>query len=241
LNDSCRYELNDLFFLNRDTGYVVGNNQIFKTEDGGEVWEAMADPTDGMYQASLPQVDNLSSFCFINDTTGWCSGSDGIILKTSSAGIVSIKNIEYAPNVGQEKFRLEQNFTNPFDTHTIISYNLPVDGPVRLVVYNMQGEEVRILVNGKQSAGSYSFTFDGAGLTSGIYYYKLTDTWRTSVKEMLPFFLEISIYVLSLICDLCLCAPICKSIASFSSYYFRQLTLRLPRTLIKQKWTASFH
>ncbi len=206
--------------IDQDTAWMVGDDQIFKTEDGGEEWEPLADPANGRYQAcyfsnsksgwvaysdfsiseiihtsdggeswqvqaSLPNVDNLSSFSFINDTTGWCSGSDGIILKTSSAGVVSVRNIEYAPDKRQEQFGLEQNFPNPFDTHTIISYNLVTDGLVRLVVYNMQGEEVRILVNGKQSAGTYSLTFDGAGLASGLYYYKLTDRGSASVKEML--------------------------------------------------------
>ena len=168
------------YFSDSKSGWVAvyksSMSEIIHTSDGGESWQV---------QASLPNVNNLSSFCFINDTTGWCSGSAGIILKTSSAGIVSVRNIEYAPNGGQEEFRLEQNFPNPFDTHTIISYNLPTDELVRLVVYNMQGEEVSILVNGKQSAGKYSLTFDGAGLASGIYYYKLTDTRTISVKEML--------------------------------------------------------
>ncbi len=206
--------------IDQDTAWMVGNDQIFKTEDGGEVWEAMVDPSNARYQAcffsnsksgwvtvsesstseiihtsdggeswqvqaSLPNVNILSSFSFINDTAGWCSGATGVILKTSSAGIVSVRNIEDAANEGQEQFRLEQNFPNPFDTHTIISYNLATDGLVRLVVYNMLGEKVRILVNGKQSAGTHSLTFDGAGLPSGLYYYKLTDRGSNSVKEML--------------------------------------------------------
>ncbi len=214
------FSISSMHGIDHDTAWMVGNHQIFKTEDGGEEWEPLADPTNGWYQAcyfsnsksgwvayrdyslseiihtsdggeswqvqaSLPNLDNLSSFSFINETTGWCCGSDGVILKTSSAGVVSVRNIEYAPEKRPEQFRLEQNFPNPFDTHTIISYNLPVDGPVRLVVYNMQGEEVRILVNRKRTAGTYSLTFDGSGLPSGLYYYKLTDKWSNSAKEML--------------------------------------------------------
>ncbi|HMS64383.1 MAG TPA: FlgD immunoglobulin-like domain containing protein, partial [Ignavibacteria bacterium] len=44
---------------------------------------------------------------------------------------------------------------------------------VKLVIYNATGKEIRTLVNEKQNAGSYTAIFDGAGLSSGVYYYTL--------------------------------------------------------------------
>jgi len=171
---------NSCYFINSNSGWVCGHKSseanIMFTSDGGESWQV---------QSSVSNINYLNSLFFINDTTGWCAGSNGNILKTITGGIVSVNDMEFAQYGKPEQFRLEQNFPNPFNFATTIAYNLPASGQVRLVVCNMQGEEVRILVNGKQLAGKYSLTFDGSGLTSGIYYYKLTDTWRISVKEML--------------------------------------------------------
>ena len=168
------------YFINSNSGWISGYGNslsfILYTEDGGESWQV---------QSSMSNNNYLYSLCFINDTTGWCAGSNGHILKTTSGGIVSVDAIESAQNGNPEQYRLQQNFPNPFNAITTIAYNLPASGHVSLVVYNMQGEEVKILVNGMQSAGKYSLTFDGSGLSGGIYYYKLTDTGGTSVNEML--------------------------------------------------------
>jgi lysophospholipase L1-like esterase len=79
-------------------------------------------------------------------------------------------------------FALEQNYPNPFNPTTIISYHLPapsgVEGPaasnVQLVVYDLVGHEMALLVNERQSPGSYSVKFDATGLASGVYFYRLT-------------------------------------------------------------------
>jgi len=70
-------------------------------------------------------------------------------------------------------FTLNQNYPNPFNPSTVISYSLPVDGAVKLVVTNVLGQEVKELVNGQQTAGSYKINFNAQGLTSGIYFYNL--------------------------------------------------------------------
>ncbi len=70
-------------------------------------------------------------------------------------------------------FTLNQNYPNPFNPSTVISYSMPVDGAVKLVVTNVLGQEVKELVNGQQTAGSYKINFNAQGLTSGIYFYNL--------------------------------------------------------------------
>jgi len=54
----------------------------------------------------------------------------------------------------------------------MINFSLPKAGLVSLVVYNSKGELVKTLVNGNQSAGMQSVSFDGANLNTGVYYYK---------------------------------------------------------------------
>jgi hypothetical protein len=70
-------------------------------------------------------------------------------------------------------FSLAQNYPNPFNPSTVIRYQVPEAGDVKLVVVDMLGREVAVLVNERRSAGVHEVTFDGAGLPSGVYFYRL--------------------------------------------------------------------
>ena len=82
-------------------------------------------------------------------------------------------------------FVLNQNFPNPFNPSTIISYALPTYGEVRLRVYNVLGEEIVTLVNEVQTAGYYAVPFNATGLPTGIYFYRLESGRVNEVKKML--------------------------------------------------------
>jgi len=79
---------------------------------------------------------------------------------------------------------LEQNYPNPFNPVTSISYELAAANLIRLTVYNSKGELVKTLFNGMQNAGKHSVEFDGAGLNSGVYFYKLTTSEKSFVSKM---------------------------------------------------------
>ena len=72
------------------------------------------------------------------------------------------------------QFALEQNYPNPFNPTTVVRYQLPLASNVRLTVYDLLGREVSTLVNEREGPGSYEVKFDGAGLSSGVYFYRLT-------------------------------------------------------------------
>ena len=85
---------------------------------------------------------------------------------------------------GPLSFALEQNYPNPFNPSTVIKYSVAKAGHVRLVVYNLVGEEVSVLVDGMVEEGFYQVRFDASNLPSGIYLYKLISGDFTATKKM---------------------------------------------------------
>ena len=82
-------------------------------------------------------------------------------------------------------YRLGQNYPNPFNPTTEISYTLPQASFVRVEVFNNVGQKVADLVAQEQPAGNYTVTFDASGLSSGVYFYKLTTPSFSQTKKML--------------------------------------------------------
>jgi hypothetical protein len=94
-------------------------------------------------------------------------------------------------NIIPKVYSLSQNYPNPFNPVTKINYELPKNGLVKLVIYDILGREVKTLVNELKTVGSYTIEFNGSQLASGIYFYRIQvedPTGRTgdfvSVKRM---------------------------------------------------------
>ncbi len=102
---------------------------------------------------------------------------------TYSGTYTGIYNSE--PEHNPQQFRLAQNYPNPFNPTTAISYQLSTAGSVNLTVYNVLGQKVRILVDKNQSAGIYHVKFDGSGLPSGIYFYRISTADFVKVRKMI--------------------------------------------------------
>jgi CubicO group peptidase (beta-lactamase class C family) len=88
------------------------------------------------------------------------------------------------------RFSLYENYPNPFNPGTVISYQLSVASDVRLTIFNALGQEIRTLVNGRQSPGQKSVVWDGKNdlghqVNSGVYFYKLKADDRVQTKKML--------------------------------------------------------
>ena len=83
------------------------------------------------------------------------------------------------------QFTLSQNYPNPFNPVTTISYALPNAAHVELSVYNLQGQLVQSLVNGRQEKGAYKAKFNASDLTSGIYIYILKVDGNPSQSKMM--------------------------------------------------------
>lgn len=74
------------------------------------------------------------------------------------------------------EFCLLQNFPNPFNSNTIISYSVPYKSNVQVKVYNLLGQLIQSLVNEEKTVGTYEVIFDASSVASGIYFYQLTAT-----------------------------------------------------------------
>lgn len=84
-----------------------------------------------------------------------------------------------------ERFELFQNFPNPFNPATKIEFTLPESRRVRLVIYDVLGQELQTLINDVEEAGYKSVDFDASRLPSGVYFYSLQAGGFVEVKKML--------------------------------------------------------
>ncbi|KAA3663232.1 MAG: T9SS C-terminal target domain-containing protein, partial [Calditrichaeota bacterium] len=89
-----------------------------------------------------------------------------------------------ADSPGPASYQLSQNYPNPFNPTTTIEYTIPGVSNVRLTVFDLLGKEVATLVDGQQTAGSYSVVFDPIGLSSSIYFYRLEAGEHVSTKKL---------------------------------------------------------
>jgi len=88
------------------------------------------------------------------------------------------------------EFSLSQSYPNPFNPTCVIAYALPTDCQVKLVVYNLLGQRVKVLVDEHQDAGYKSVTWNGRDdhgkeLASGIYFYRIEAGSFVQSKKML--------------------------------------------------------
>jgi len=70
-------------------------------------------------------------------------------------------------------YNLSQNYPNPFNPSTQIKFSIKETGLVSLKIYDVLGSEIATIVNKELSTGTYTYSFDGSGLASGIYFYRL--------------------------------------------------------------------
>ena len=155
-------------------GYVdlLGNNFLWRgvwfTTDLGGTWK----------YAGLDSIA-IQALEVEGDTTFAVTQADGIYRLTRN-GVSAVAGRTMSPT----GFELSQNYPNPFNPATVIKYRLPASAGVRLVVYDILGREVSTLVNERQNPGSYEVHFNGRGLASGVYLYRLQAGQFVETKKL---------------------------------------------------------
>lgn len=173
----CRgKDITTSYFPGRVFQDIIDSSGNFRFAVGkGGCWCVFMDTTGGLDSTT-------NSFCFSNlitDVTG-----------LEFKGKTGVEEIEDENKVIPEEFSLLQNYPNPFNPKTKICYTLPIDCKVRLSIYNILGQRIRVLVDEHQKAGYRSVFWDGkdekGGETgSGVYFYRIQADKFTQTKKML--------------------------------------------------------
>jgi photosystem II stability/assembly factor-like uncharacterized protein len=171
-------ELNDIYFFDQNMGIVVGNSAtILKTTDGGLSWSQDI--------SGANQRRNFYSLQFISSNVGWILGWRVLLSTNNAGGFTSVddedNNSFYIPN----DFVLYNNYPNPFNPATVISFSIPRSLFVEITVYDILGREVKNLIREFRNGGKYFIEYDASGLNSGIYFYKLKAGDFVQTKKMI--------------------------------------------------------
>ncbi|MGD1044631.1 MAG: FlgD immunoglobulin-like domain containing protein [Bacteroidota bacterium] len=109
----------------------------------------------------------------------------GVLESTDVSGFSTA--VEATTPVLATEYRLSQNFPNPFNPSTTIAYDLPVKSLVKVIIYNLQGREIKLFTFTAQFAGHHKIVWDGTDyqvnpLSSGMYVYRILATSREDGK-----------------------------------------------------------
>jgi photosystem II stability/assembly factor-like uncharacterized protein len=159
------------FRTEKDIWAPMGFSQRWAmSSDTGNTWIEVLDPdTSSVYDTE-----------FLDTAHGWAFGTNGAIYKFNSA-LIGIhpqgQNVPYAS-------KLEQNYPNPFNPSTKIKFTLSRHTRARITLFDALGRQVKVLLDDIREPGEYTLHFDGSGLSSGIYFYKLDAGNFTETHKM---------------------------------------------------------
>ena len=156
-------------FRTYNEGWSASGYKFLFTSDRGENWS----------EVETPDSSIIYDLQFVNARNGYAVGQDGVILKLDPA----LVNVEDEVT-SLTQFILHQNYPNPFNPSTNLQYAIGSRQFVTLKVYDVLGNEIATLVNEEKQAGSYNVEFDGFGLPSGIYFYRLKTNNKIQTKKM---------------------------------------------------------
>jgi hypothetical protein len=116
--------------------------------------------------------------------TSWLKGCyiDGVAYGDTSFIVVGVSDDSFL-----REFKLSQNYPNPFNPTTIINYSIPKRSNVKIIFYDIKGEEIAVLIDKIHLAGNYTINFDASkfSLSSGVYFYSLISDNFIQTKKMI--------------------------------------------------------
>ena len=159
---------------------AIGTN-LFAGTDGGGVflltnngasWTAV---NSGLTNMAVNALAVTETYLFAGTSYG------GVWRRPLSEMITSVERVSTDLPTN---FSLSQNYPNPFNPVTTIQFSLPSKSFASLKIFDVLGKEVTILISEKLPAGEYSRQWNGAGLPSGVYFYRLQAGSITETKKL---------------------------------------------------------
>lgn len=155
----------------------------------GSEWVLNYVPTYGTnVTISLSALDGIVYLAFYGESTVPENGDNDLMIDNLQIRLEPVSNADglLSPPVDQ----LLANYPNPFRAHTIVRYQLKDSQPVKIEIYNLKGQLVKVLVDARKTAGTHEVQWDGSDqggnrVSSGIYYYKMQKGKFSSTGKMI--------------------------------------------------------
>jgi len=153
-----------------------GDPIVYSLVVGDSVW---AENETGTFEIVFPEPETLNVAVFARDLIQFADSTSWVVIVQNQAVVRGNSGTPPAD------FGLSA-YPNPFNSRTVLSFELRAARKVELAVYDIMGREVAVLANGYRDAGNYEIDFDGTNLPSGLYFARLTaGDFRTSQKLLL--------------------------------------------------------
>ncbi len=205
--------LNNIFFVDNNTGYISSSAGIFKTTNAGGSWIQLPAPAGGYNNVQFrgsygyaiagdgkiiksinagaswiiqPTVtaNPLYALYFNTDNYVYVGGILGTMLKTMPTELLM------TPVTGNnseipKSFYVSQNYPNPFNPSTTIKFGLSKQSSVNITIYDIAGRKVEELLRNEMNAGTYEVKWNASNYSSGVYFYSITTADFRETKKML--------------------------------------------------------
>ena len=156
-----------------------GDGWIFEVDGSGNLlWEKVYNVRLSDY--AFCGIQNAEGDFLISGMVSHGFGGDLWLAKVGSVP----SGIDEGEKMARQ-FRLFQNFPNPFNPSTTISWQLEKESWINLTLFNLAGQQVAVLVNERQRPGFYLLKFDSSQLPSGVYFYRLEAGEYSQTLKML--------------------------------------------------------
>jgi hypothetical protein len=182
------------YFIEKDHDFGF----VEVSTDSGQSWHQLGEAYTGFQSNWIEHSCSLTSYCgagcsdvrirfrFVSDSkttfVGWMI--DDISIYPTEAAVSHRNNIRLP-----DHFVLSNNYPNPFNSQTIIAYQLLRATDVKVIVYNLRGQKIKTLIDQPHQAGAYQITWDGldsqgSPVTSGVYFYALITDDNVWARKM---------------------------------------------------------
>lgn len=207
--DSFDIEIYSLAATNAGSFIAGSDGKMYKSQDHGESWRLVFDETSNYFKDIIVKDNFIYAasrgqgiYVSIDDGENWEKSSDGLLSEdiislcadknniifagTFRYGVFStneVSTIDYSPSPIPQYYLLN-NYPNPFNPTTKISFAISKSSNITLKVYDALGREISTLIDEYMEAGNYLVSFDASELASGIYFYRLLSDTYSDTKKM---------------------------------------------------------